>query len=42
MGNKLGGATCNLVCKSQTGSEFSEKVICTTLTNVGNPTYPLF
>jgi len=33
MGNTLGGATCILTCTSHTGSEFSEKVVRTTLTN---------
>ena len=32
-GNTLGGATCILACMSHTGSEFSEKVVRTTLTN---------
>jgi len=33
MGNTLEGATCILTCTSHTGSEFSEKVLRTTLTN---------
>ena len=33
MGNTLGGATFILTCTSHTGSEFSEKVVCTTLTD---------
>jgi len=32
MGNTLGGATCILTCTSHSGSEFSEKVVRTTLT----------
>jgi len=33
MGNTLGGATYILTCTSHTGSEFSEKVVRTTLIN---------
>jgi len=33
MCNTLGGATCILMCTSHTGSEFSQKVVRTTLTN---------
>jgi len=33
MGITLGGATCILTSTSHTGSEFSEKVLRTTLTN---------
>ena len=33
MGNKLGGVTYILTCTSHTDSEFSEKVVRTTLTN---------
>jgi len=46
MGNTLGGATCILTCTSHTGSEFSEQVVRTTLTNktvsVGNQTSSSF